>query len=75
VVFGALVIAAIAALVSALKMLQLESELGGGRRLGAYVLGRRIGEGGMANIYLARHDLLKRPTAVKLLKPRAPPTR
>ena len=23
----------------------------------------------MANVYLARHDLLKRPTAVKLLKP------
>jgi serine/threonine-protein kinase len=69
VVFGALVFAAAAALASALKMLQLESELGGGRRLGAYVLGRRIGEGGMANVYLARHDLLKRPTAVKLLKP------
>jgi len=69
VVFGALVIAAVAALASALKMLQLNSELGGGRRLGAYVLGRLIGEGGMANIYLARHDLLKRPIAVKLLKP------
>ena len=69
VVFGALVIAAVAALASALRMLQLASELGGGRRLGAYVLGRRIGEGGMANVYLARHDLLKRPTAVKLLKP------
>jgi serine/threonine-protein kinase len=68
-VFGALVLVAVAALVSGLKMLQLRSELGGGRRLGAYVLGRRIGEGGMANVYLARHDLLKRPTAVKLLKP------
>jgi serine/threonine-protein kinase len=68
-VFGALVITAFAALVSALKILQLRSELGGGRRLGAYVLGRLIGEGGMANVYLARHDLLKRPTAVKLLKP------
>jgi serine/threonine-protein kinase len=68
-VFGALVLAAVAALISALRMLQLNSELGGGRRLGAYVLGRLIGEGGMANIYLARHDLLKRPIAVKLLKP------
>jgi serine/threonine-protein kinase len=68
-VFGALVLAAAAALASALQMLQMRRELGGGRRLGAYVLGRRIGEGGMANVYLARHDLLKRPTAVKLLKP------
>jgi serine/threonine-protein kinase len=68
-VFGALVLAAAAALASALQMLHLRREMGGGRRLGAYVLGRRIGEGGMANVYLARHDLLKRPTAVKLLKP------
>jgi tRNA A-37 threonylcarbamoyl transferase component Bud32 len=64
-VFGALVLAAGAALVS---MLQLWNALGGGRRLGAYVLGRHIGEGGMADVYLARHDLLKRPAAVKLLK-------
>jgi serine/threonine-protein kinase len=68
-VFAALVFAAAAALASALKMVQLRRELGGARRVGAYVLGRRIGEGGMANVYLARHDLLKRPTAVKLLKP------
>jgi tRNA A-37 threonylcarbamoyl transferase component Bud32 len=64
-VFGALVLAALAALVS---MLQLWKALGGGRRLGAYVLGRHVGEGGMADVYLARHDLLKRPAAVKLLK-------
>jgi serine/threonine-protein kinase len=69
VVFGAMVLAALTALFSALQMLQLRREMGGGRRVGAYVLGRRIGEGGMANVYLARHDLLKRPTAVKLLKP------
>jgi serine/threonine-protein kinase len=68
-VFGALVIAAAAALASALKMMQMHRELGSARRVGAYVLGRRIGEGGMANVYIARHDLLKRPTAVKLLKP------
>ncbi len=38
------------------------------QRLGAYTLERRISEGGMATIYLARHALLKRPTAIKILK-------
>ena len=38
-------------------------------RMGPYWLGKRIGEGGVGNVYHARHDLLKRPSAVKLLKP------
>ena len=71
VVFGALVIAVFAALVSTLSMLRLRRELGGGRKIGPYRLTRRIGEGGVAAIYLAQHDLLKRPTAVKLMKPAA----
>jgi serine/threonine-protein kinase len=69
VVFGALVIAVLAAAASALSVVRLRSELGGARKLGAYVLKKRIGEGGMATVYLARHDLLRRPAAVKLLKP------
>ncbi|MGQ0509441.1 MAG: serine/threonine protein kinase [Betaproteobacteria bacterium] len=69
VVFGALVIAAAAALASWLSVLRLRGELGGQRKIGAYRLEKSIGEGGMANVYLARHDLLKRPCAVKLLKP------
>jgi serine/threonine-protein kinase len=67
VVFGALVIAVFAALGSAFSVVRLRKQ--GGRRLGPYSLGRQIGEGGVANVYLAQHDLLKRPTAVKLLKP------
>ena len=69
VVLGALVIAVAAALWSALSVLRLRGELGGQRKIGAYRLERSIGEGGVANVYLARHDLLKRPCAVKLLKP------
>ena len=69
VVFGALVLAVAAALWSAISVLRLRGELGGQRKLGPYRLERSIGEGGMANIYLARHDLLKRPCAIKLLKP------
>ncbi len=37
-------------------------------RLGPYSLLRLIGEGGMSRVYLARHALLRRPTAVKVLK-------
>jgi serine/threonine-protein kinase len=69
IVFGALVLAVVAALASGYSFLRLRGELGGLRKLGAYQLERRIGEGGMANVYLARHALLKRPCAVKLLKP------
>jgi serine/threonine-protein kinase len=68
VVFGALVIAVLAAVASAFSVIRLQREFGGSRRLGAYRLIRRIGEGGMADVHLARHDLLKRPTAVKVLK-------
>ena len=38
------------------------------RRLGQYSLEERIAEGGMGEIYRARHGLLRRPTAVKLIR-------
>jgi serine/threonine-protein kinase len=69
VVFGALVTAVAAALYAGISVLRLRGELGGQRKVGAYRLDRIIGEGGLANVYLARHDLLKRPCAIKLLKP------
>ena len=39
------------------------------RTLGNYVLIRRLGRGGMANVYLAHQTTLDRPVAIKVLKP------
>ena len=40
-----------------------------GRTLGEFHVLRRIGAGGMGQVYLARQLSLKRPVALKLLRP------
>ncbi len=57
-----------AALTSSVSLARLRGQFGKLQRLGAYTLEKQISEGGMATIYLARHALLKRPTAIKILK-------
>jgi serine/threonine protein kinase len=39
------------------------------KMLGAYELEKKVGEGGMGVVYQAKHALMRRPTAIKILPP------
>ena len=46
----------------------LRTEAYEAKLLNQYRLGRRLGGGGMGEVYLAEHQLLKRPCAIKLIR-------
>jgi serine/threonine-protein kinase len=46
----------------------LRVEVRHARQLGQYVLEQKIGEGGMGEVYRARHGMMRRPSALKLMR-------
>jgi len=64
-----LAVAAVVILHSWSSIAALRREVRTTRRLGQFTLEEQIGEGGMAQVFRATHAMLKRPTAIKLLKP------
>jgi serine/threonine-protein kinase len=66
----AYVVAAIAAVGCAVTY-NLSRDLSRERELGAYRLVEKIGQGGMGEVWRARHRMLVRPAAVKLIRPEA----
>ncbi|NNJ27796.1 Serine/threonine-protein kinase PknD [Planctomycetes bacterium LzC2] len=60
---------ALAALYGAVRLSTLQRTAQQAREVGSYRLVERIGSGGMGEVYLAEHRLLRRPCAVKLIRP------
>ena len=72
---GALTLSAVAVVLAAVgsdRIYGLRQKVTEVMQLGKYVLGDKIGEGGMGKVYEARHLLLRRPTAIKLMHANKP---
>jgi serine/threonine-protein kinase len=57
------------AYVGARVVYQLGTEVKRARELGSYRLEAKLGEGGMGEVWRARHRMLSRPAAIKLIRP------
>lgn len=62
-------IASVTAIYGAHRIGKLRRQAFDAERIGSYTLKEKLGAGGMGEVHLAEHQLLKRPCAVKLIRP------
>lgn len=65
---GVAVLAAVSVLVTR-TLYSMRRELHAATRIGNYLIEKELGSGGMGRVYRARHALIRRPTAVKVMRP------
>lgn len=68
ILFSGIFILAIYSLINTFSWFKIKQENISQQSIGAYYIDDKIGEGGMGTIYLAKHKLLNRLTAIKTLK-------
>lgn len=68
ILFWLLVLAGVGFVFTYVAIYRLRLRIHESRRIDRYRLEKKIGEGGMGEVYMARHQFLPRPTAIKLLR-------
>src|SRR5262249_38646552 len=70
VIYGIFVVlGAVVSVLACSRLEILQRQAGEARRLGQYVLKEKLGGGGMGEVYRAEHVLLRRPCALKIIRP------
>lgn len=68
-VFAWMSVAVVIASFGSYRIYSLVQQVAEAKQLGHYRLQKKIGEGGMGEVYLAEHLLLKQPCAIKVIRP------